>query len=144
MDVENWDTVKKWMHSKTVVPSDVTVQKVAELMVEKNIGSVIVSVSGREAGIITERDILKRVTAKGLNPASIKVEQIMSRSLITIHENASLEEAAELMSKHRIRRLPVVNQKGEIIGIVTTRTISYALPLTSEAKFRLEKMKHKE
>jgi len=93
---------------------------------------VLVSVDGKEVGMVTERDILKRVVAKGLDPTSTRVDQVQSEPLVTVDEEATLEDAANLMAQNRIRRLPVVNKKDEIIGIVSTRTISYALARSRE------------
>jgi len=142
--LEELDSVKEWMHPKTVVRGETSITEVARLMAEKDIGSVLVSVEGKEVGMLTERDILKKVVAKGLDPNSVKAGQLQTKPLVTIDENARLEDAADLMAGQKIRRLPVIDKEGEIVGIVTTRTISYALPLTSEAKFRLIQLKHKE
>jgi len=144
LTLEKLDCVKEWMHPKTVVRGDMSITEVARLMAERDIGSVIVSVEGKEVGMLTERDILKKVVAKGLDPTSVTAGQLQTKPLVTISENARLEDAADIMAGRKIRRLPVINKEGEIVGIVTTRTISYALPLTSEAKFRLIQLKHKE
>jgi CBS domain-containing protein len=67
-------------------------------------------------GIVTERDFVRRVVAKKL-PLDTKVSEIMSKSLITVDSDASLKEAARLMSSNKIRRLPVVKQN-RLVGIV--------------------------
>ena len=138
MDGKYWDVVKvkNWMDSKTVVPGDATIQQVAELMANKNIGSVLVSIDEKVAGIITESDILEKVVAKGLDPATVTASQIMTTPLVKIDEDSSLEEAASLMHAYNIRRLPVINKEEEITGVIDARTICYALPIVSEAIFR--------
>ena len=122
----------EWMHPKTAVRGDMLIADAARLMADKDIGCVLVSVDGKEVGMVTERDILKRVVAKGLDPTSTRVDQVQSEPLVTVDEEATLEDAANLMAQNRIRRLPVVNKKDEIIGIVSTRTISYALARSRE------------
>ncbi len=140
----------KWIHSKTEVSDQLTVRRIAEIMVQRNIGSVIVISDERERGMLTERDILGKVIVKGLDPSKIKVGEVASMPLITINEDATIWEAAELMSKHRIRRLPVTSKTDEIAGILTTRSISDALPVISRfiksdaLLSSLRKMKHQE
>ena len=107
-------------------------KKVAELMVARNIGSVIVSKEGKECGMLTERDILRKITSQGLESSKTLAVQVMSCPLRTISEDKTIWEAAELMSTYNIRRLPVTNFKDDIVGIVTTRTISNALPVISK------------
>jgi len=143
-----WELVKKWMHQKTVVPSDMTVKNVAEIMVARNVGSVIVSIGGKESGMLTERDILRKVISKGLDPSKIMAAEVMTSPLRTISEDATIWDAADFMSTHNIRRLPVTDSKGEIVGVLTTRMISNALPiisrmeLSTQLKSTLDRMKH--
>jgi len=141
---KDWDSVKKWMHGKTVVRGDMTIQRVAEVMDSKNIGSVIVSIDDVEKGLLTERDILRKVIAKGLSPNSVASAQVMTTPLVTVNQNATIWDAADIMKQHNIRRLPVTNERGEIIGIITTRTISNALPQAGALKLGLHRMKHQE
>jgi len=138
------------MHSKTLVPESLTIRKVAETMVRRNIGSVLVVSGNKEAGMLTERDILSKVVARGLDPNALTAKEVMTTPLITIGDDATIWDAAELMASLHIRRLPVTGKKGEIIGILTTRSISDALPVISrfgESRrllSSLKGMKHKE
>jgi CBS domain-containing protein len=125
-----WDKVTKWMHSKTEVSDYLTIRRVAEIMVKRGIGSVIVVSSGDEPAMLTERDIMSKVVAKGLDPGGTLVRDIATKPLVTIRSDATVWDAAELMSKHHIRRLPVIN-RDEIIGLITTRSVSDALPVIS-------------
>ncbi|MDJ0269231.1 MAG: CBS domain-containing protein [Aigarchaeota archaeon] len=104
------------------VDVDASVEKAAKLMVENDIGGLLVTEKGKPVGVVTERDMLKKVTARGLSPGSVKVRDIMSSPLITIDANATLEEAAELMSRKKIRRL-IATEAGKVIGIFTQRDI---------------------
>lgn len=148
--VASWESVRNWMHKKTIVPDDHTVRRAAEVMVERDIGSVIVAHNNREVGMLTERDILKKVVARGLDVNRVMIKDVMSKPLITIRDDVTIWDGANLMAKHHIRRLPIADQRGEIIGIVTTRTISDALPVisrmkeSSELKTKLRGMRHKE
>ncbi len=126
-----WDKVTKWMHAKTDVPGSLTIRKIAEIMVKRGIGSVIVVSSEEESAMLTERDIMSKVVAKGLDPGETLARDIATKPLVTIREDATVWDAAELMSNHHIRRLPVVNTEGAIIGLITTRSVSDALPVIS-------------
>jgi len=97
-------------------------------MRQKNIGSVLVSRKGEIVGILTERDILKRIVAEGLDPSKTKAEEVMTRNIITINADASILEASEILNRYDIRRLPV-EENGRIIGIVTARGIAKNMPL---------------
>jgi CBS domain-containing protein len=100
-----------------------SVKAAAELMVSKNVGSVLVTDGSHQyVGIVTERDLLKKVTATGQNPAQIWLEDIMSRPLITIDAKSGLGEATSLMIERNIRRLLVVENE-KVIGIFTQRDL---------------------
>ncbi len=119
--------VKEIMHSITVVPHSMPVSDAAKIMREKDIGSVLVERWGKIAGILTERDILKRVVAESLCAGDVRAGDVATNSLITIGSDADVLEANELLHKHNIRRLPVT-ENGKIIGIVTLRSISKNIP----------------
>ncbi len=100
-----------------VQPSD-TVLQAANLMNERNIGGVVVLEGDRLAGIFTERDVLRRVVAAGLDPARTTVSQVMTTPVITCRPELSLEDCATLMTTRRVRHLPV-QQGSELTGLVT-------------------------
>jgi CBS domain-containing protein len=110
-----------------VVRPDTSVQEVVATMNKLNIGSIIVVQSERPVGIITERDILKRQVEPCLAPETLTARHIMSSPVITIDENASIEEAAMLMTKKRAKRLPVMND-GKLVGIITYTDIVFKVP----------------
>lgn len=91
----------------------------ARLMRENDIGDVVVLEDERVCGIVTDRDIVVRVLSEGTDPAGVKVGDICSRELTTIAPTASLDDAVRLIREKAIRRLPVVGQGGEVVGIVT-------------------------
>jgi CBS domain-containing protein len=93
---------------------------VANMMVQYDCGEIpIVDASQRTVvGVVTDRDIVCRVIAKKQNPLEASVEQAMSSPAVTIKEDASIDEAVRLMSDRQLRRLPVVDAQGKLIGIV--------------------------
>ena len=93
-----------------------SVFEAAELMTNKQVSCLVIMDGELPTGIVTERDVVRRVVAKKL-PLNTKISEVMSKALITIGPNASLKEAARLMSSNKIRRLPVVEQN-KLVGIV--------------------------
>ena len=109
----------------TVTP-EATAQEAIRRMAGEKKGSVLVAGEGllKEClGIVTTSQIFLKVFARGLDPALVTVSEIMTPApLITIDLDASTREAAELMQKHNIRRLPVVKE-GALVGIVTSKDL---------------------
>ena len=93
-----------------------SVFEAADLMSSNGVGCLVILDGEVPIGIVTERDIVRRVVAKKL-PLDAKVSEIMSESLVTVDADASLKEAAKLMSSNKIRRLPVLKQN-RLVGIV--------------------------
>ena len=120
------DTVGGMMtRTPVTIKPDSPVRKALQVMIRKDIGSLIVIEKGEPVGIITERD----VTRRSLHPVRVSTEvydrpvtRLMSRPLITVPPNTPVWEAFEKMVTKRIRRLPVV-EKGRLVGIVTERDL---------------------
>ena len=91
-------------------------------MESNNVGSVLVTDSGDYVGLVTERDLIRKIIASGKDPSTTMLEGIMSRPLITIDADEGLGDATSLMLERRIRRL-LVTDKGRIIGIFTQRDL---------------------
>lgn len=106
------------------VETDAPLTDAIRTMVEKNIGSVLATRKGAMVGIVTERDILRKLIAAD-EYMTLKVGDVMSGPLVTIDGHAAIGEAADLMTGKRIRRL-LVTQDGEIRGIITERDIMRA------------------
>jgi len=115
--------VKEAMHNVTKVLSNTTIAEAASIMDRKLIGSVLVEEGGNVIGMMTERDILRKIVAKGKNPEEVTIKEIMNTPLITIDANSSLEEASDVMAKHGIRRL-IITENDAIVGIITARGIA--------------------
>ena len=111
-------TVKDLM-TKNVVTIDAnkTIVEAAALMSEKDIGDLIVMDDNTPVGIVTERDLVRRVMAEGKS-ADSKVSEVMTRSLKVIDPEAPIKEAARRMVNKRIRRLPVIKDN-KLVGIIT-------------------------
>jgi len=110
------------------IDADATVMKAVKLMNENEIGCLIVMRRGRAVGIITERDLLKRVIAKSKNPKKTRVREIMTKPLIAGQPEMDLEEATKLMFKMKIKKLPVVEQRGRLLGLITLTDVARFQP----------------
>lgn len=105
------------------VDVDTSVKEAVRLMNEYEIGCLIVVKSTECVGIITERDLLKRVIAESRNPETTKVSEIMSKPLIVGSTHMELEDAARLMFKRKIKKLPIV-EDGRLKGLITLTDIA--------------------
>jgi signal-transduction protein with cAMP-binding, CBS, and nucleotidyltransferase domain len=94
------------------------VQQLARKMLELDVGSVIIMDGKHPIGIVTERDIVKKIITNNLKPGDISIKELMTTPLITIPASEDVTEAMHMMVKMKIRRLPVV-EMGKLIGIVT-------------------------
>ena len=107
---------------KTISPGD-TVKEAASVMSRHNIGSLVVVNSNKKVvGIVTERDIIEKVNARDKLASRVRIEDIMTSKVITIDANALIDDAVYLMVKHRIKKLPVLDNN-ELVGIVTSTDI---------------------
>ncbi len=105
----------------TTIASNLTVQDAAQAMVESKVDSILVFEDNKIIGIVTERDILYDVVAKGLDPTKTILKQITKSPLITIQKKSTMKEALDLMKKHDIRRLVVMDKRP--IGLITQKVI---------------------
>jgi CBS domain-containing protein len=104
-----------------------TIQEATEEMNKYNIGCLIVVSEGRLRGIITERDILRKVVAKALNSAKVLVKDVMSKKVIMIGPDQDIQDAVDVMVQKKIKKLPVIDGSS-LIGIVTLTDICMAEP----------------
>jgi CBS domain-containing protein len=109
------------------VRSNSTVTEAVRKMNKFEIGSVVVVEGDRPIGIITERDILRRVLEVTMGAEAMKAKEIMSSPLTTVNDEATVEEAARVMTDRRIKKLPVVRD-GKLVGIVTSTDIVRSQP----------------
>jgi CBS domain-containing protein len=106
----------------TVGPTN-TVAEAAQIMKSEDVGSLPIAESGKLAGVITDRDIAIRIVAEGRDPETT-VGDIASKDVVTIDPEQSIEDAARLMAEHQVRRLPVVEEDGRLVGILAQADIA--------------------
>ena len=103
----------------TVKPT-ITVKEAIKILHEKHVGSVIITDEAQRCvGIFTERDAI-RIVASDI-PLETQIDQVMTKNVATIGEEASLDEARRIIISHGIRHLPVVNGKEELVGLLSVR-----------------------
>jgi CBS domain-containing protein len=105
-------------HGVLRIDAGATVFDAVRQMVDGNVGSLLVTEGGEIAGIVTERDYLRRVAADELDDRQTSVREIMSSPLIVVTPQTSVDECMALMTNRRIRHLPVV-ENGEVAGLVS-------------------------
>ncbi|HZW54705.1 MAG TPA: CBS domain-containing protein [Nitrososphaerales archaeon] len=101
------------------VDCESSVKETARLMADEGHGCVIVVRAQLAVGIVTERDIVHKITADAIDPSKVRVEDIMSAPVVTISYKATIGEAAEKMSVYEIRRIVVVNEHERMVGLLT-------------------------
>ncbi len=117
-------TVEEVMTKDVVtVEGDKTVLEAAKLMSLNKFSSLVVTNEGKTVGIITERDLVRKVLAEDRDPNKLLIYQIMSTELVTTTSETSIESAATIMTEQKVRRLPVVKDE-KLVGIVTASDIA--------------------
>ncbi|TML88295.1 MAG: CBS domain-containing protein [Actinobacteria bacterium] len=107
-----------------VIGRDSTVVEAAKMMREEDVGVVPIVDGDKLVGTLTDRDIAIRVVAEGKDPNTTKAEEVASREIVTIDPQQDLDEALRLMARHQVRRLPVVEEDGKLVGIVAQADIA--------------------
>ena len=108
---------------RTISP-DATVVDAAPIMRDDDVGLVPVVDGDRLVGTLTDRDVAIRVVAEGRDSNSTTVGEIASKDLVTIDPDQDLDEALRLMARHQVRRLPVVEEDGRLVGIVAQADVA--------------------
>ena len=140
MEIKSKISVRDAMTSKVITISpDATLTEVAKLMIEKDIGGVVVETKGEPVGIVTEKDFTIAVS-KGKNPANLKVKEAMSSPILTIGPDQSILDAAQMMTAKKIRKIPV-KSKGKLVGIITSEDIARVAPREIELLIELAALK---
>ena len=110
--------------SPTTVQPDGSVVDAARVMRDEDIGIVPVVEGDRLIGTVTDRDIVVRLIAEGRDAQSTTVREIASTDLVTVDPQQGLDEALRLMAQHQVRRLPVVEEDGKLVGIVAQADVA--------------------
>jgi CBS domain-containing protein len=118
---------------------DASLREAAKKMNQHHIGSLVVVEEEEIVGILTERNILIAI-AEGKNPEGAQVKDIMKKKVVTIEPDKMVEDAVELMTKNRIKKLPVV-ENGKLVGIITCSDIAVVEPKLIEAIANLVSIK---
>ncbi len=111
-----------------VVRPDTSMKEVVATMNKFNIGSIVVVQGERPVGIITERDILRRIVEPCIAPETLTARQVMTSPVVSIDENTSIDEAARLMARKGIKRLLVMRNNDQLVGILTFTDIVTKVP----------------
>ncbi|MDP4026876.1 CBS domain-containing protein [Methylobacterium sp. NEAU 140] len=114
------------------IAAEATVQEAATLMGEIEVGALPVGASERIEGVVTDRDILYRLVARGRDPAGVRVREVMSRSVVSCRPTDTVRAAMDLMAANHVRRLAVTGEGGAVVGWLTLADLSRRL-LVDEA-----------
>jgi CBS domain-containing protein len=98
--------------------AQMTVDQAARAMRSKNVGALVVVNAGRPVGMLTDRDVAVEVVAKGMDPDTVRVGDVMGKKPVTIREELGILDAAKIFAKTGVRRLPVVTKSGVLVGII--------------------------
>ena len=128
------------------VPSTLRIDKCAQLMAENHVGSLLVGEDGKVVGMFTERDIVRKIVAKGVQPWSVHAKDVMETKLVTIRPDEDVFEALRTMADYNIRHLVVKNADGKFVGFITGKDILKIQPQLFEIlseKIELREMERK-
>jgi CBS domain-containing protein len=106
------------------IGADELVAEAAKLMRDEDVGLAPVVEGDRLVGALTDRDIAIRVVAEGKDPASTPVREVASTDVVTVDPEQDLDEALNLMAQHQVRRIPVVEQDGRLVGVVAQADVA--------------------
>jgi len=114
------------------IAPDAPVQEAAVMMGELDTGALPVGSAEGVLGVVTDRDILYRVVARGLDCSAIRVGEVMTRPAIACREEDSVQAVMDMMAAHHIRRMPVRDAAGRVVGWITLADLARRLLLDSE------------
>jgi CBS domain-containing protein len=108
----------------SAIEAESSVADAAKLMRDEDVGLAPVVEGDRLVGTLTDRDITVRVVAEGKDPQSTTVREVASTDLVTVDPEQDLDEAVRLMAQHQVRRLPVVEEDGRLVGVVAQADVA--------------------
>jgi CBS domain-containing protein len=118
-------SIRDVMTSKLcTIDADKSVAYAAKMMQKEDVGLAPIVEGDKLIGMLTDRDIAIRVVAEGRNPDQVKVHEVASKQVVTIDPQQDLDEALRIMAKHQVRRLPVVQEDGKLVGVVAQAEIA--------------------
>jgi CBS domain-containing protein len=118
-------TVRELMTSNPCsIEANKTVAYAAKMMRDEDVGIAPIVEGDRLVGVLTDRDVAVRVVAEGRDPEQVKVTEVASRDVVTLDPQQDLDEALRLMARHQVRRLPVVEEDGRLVGVVAQADVA--------------------
>ena len=113
----------------TCCTPETTLDEVAKLMVTRDCGEIpVIDRSDHVIGVVTDRDIVCRIVAKGMNPMAHTAAEAMSQPVVTVQATSNLDDVVSTMEKHQIRRVPVVDDRGCCAGIIAQADVARVGP----------------
>ena len=106
------------------IDGDQPVSYAAKMMRDEDVGLAPIVEGNRLIGTLTDRDIAVRVVAEGRDPQTVRAREVASTDVITIDPQQNLDEALTLMARHQVRRLPVVEEDGRLVGVVAQADVA--------------------
>jgi len=100
---------------------DATVHELCEQMIKEAVGAVVILDGGKLVGIFSERDVVGRVVLPGLDAKTTRVSEVMTRKVSAAQAGMSVDNAMEVMHRGRFRHLPLVNETGQVVGMLSVR-----------------------
>jgi CBS domain-containing protein len=120
--------ISKAMHEKADwVSADTPISEIAKMMKDHDIGAVPIGKDDKLVGMITDRDIALRVVAAGHDPQKTKVEDVMTKGIVYCRTTETVEDAIHLMDQKKIRRLPVLDDKKRLVGMLSLGDVSHSV-----------------
>ena len=118
-------TIKDTMTSNPCsIDADKPVSYAAKMMRDENVGLAPIVEGDRLVGTLTDRDIALRIVAEGRDPEKTTVREVSSKDFVTVDPGQGLNDALQLMAKHQVRRLPVVEEDGRLVGVVAQADVA--------------------
>ncbi len=111
-----------------VVHNETSMKEVIDIMTKDDLSYMMVEMQGKPTGIMTEHDILVRLVSQGLAPSSVIARMVYTNPIFTIDEDATVDEAVEMMNHWGVKHLPVTGKKGELVGVLTADNVVFAVP----------------
>ena len=119
------NTIREAMTSNPCsIDATKSVAYAAKMMRDEDVGIAPIVEGDRLVGVLTDRDVAVRVVAEGLDPEKVKVSEVASRDVVTLDPQQDLDEALRLMARHQVRRLPVVEEDGRLVGVVAQADVA--------------------
>jgi CBS domain-containing protein len=106
------------------IDADKSVAYAAKMMRDEDVGLAPIVEGDKLIGMLTDRDIAIRVVAEGKDPDQVKARDVASKQVVTIDPQQDLDEALRIMAKHQVRRLPVVEEDGKLVGVVAQADVA--------------------